>query len=212
MVKSWPRNTKKETEEKTTERTISTCTAWSHSTKEKSSPDFRFHHLHFMEFFFLYQFLWRTRTTKFLWSCQSGSCTTGLSSPVRPTPTRTGKRNETQSTGQLTCVSRRTWPVNPPITTFSMVAMNSIARVSRCSRITKMSRTAIFKLLQKERKKEIQIFSEKKSIFSNRCFCFVTKHWKHEWQSVLCARGTETPFFLATSLGWNVLTMPRQPC
>lgn len=33
MVSSWPKNTKKETAEKTTDRTMRTCTAWSH-TKE----------------------------------------------------------------------------------------------------------------------------------------------------------------------------------
>ncbi len=38
MVNSWPRNTKKETVEKTTERTIRTCTAWSHSEKRKTFP------------------------------------------------------------------------------------------------------------------------------------------------------------------------------
>lgn len=97
MVNSWPRNTKKETEEKTTERTISTCTDWSHSGKNKSSPDFSCHQVQscILCFSFLYHFLWRTRTTKFPWSCQTCSCTTGPSSPDHPTPTRTGKRNET---------------------------------------------------------------------------------------------------------------------
>lgn len=53
----------------------------------------------------------------------------------------------------------------PPITTFSMVAMNSIARVSRCSRITKMSRTAIFKLLQKKKKINTNILRKTSPFF-----------------------------------------------
>lgn len=35
------------------------------------------------------QFLWRMHTTRFLWSCQTYSCTISLSSPSHPTPTRT---------------------------------------------------------------------------------------------------------------------------
>lgn len=41
-----------------------------------------------------YHFLWRTHTTRFLWSCRTYSCTTGLSSPCHPTPTRTLKKRD----------------------------------------------------------------------------------------------------------------------
>lgn len=37
MVNNRPRNTRKETDEKTTERTIKTCTAWSHSEEVNHS-------------------------------------------------------------------------------------------------------------------------------------------------------------------------------
>lgn len=149
MVNSWPRNTKKETEEKTTERTISTCTDWSHSGKNKSSPDFSCHQVQscILCFSFLYHFLWRTRTTKFPWSCQTCSCTTGPSSPDLPTPTRTGKRNETMQ-GTADTLIWTDITCQTPITTFSMVAINNIARVIRCSRITNMSRYAIFDFLK----------------------------------------------------------------
>lgn len=50
----------------------------------------------FFCFVWFYQFLWRMHTAMFLWSCQTCSCTTGLSSPDCPTPTRTGKKTEAQ--------------------------------------------------------------------------------------------------------------------
>lgn len=64
------------------------------------------------------------------------------------------------------------YQVSNLITTFSMVDMNNIARVIRCSRITNISRYAIFNSLQKKKNPKKR-FSEKSGFY---CFYFVSKH------------------------------------
>lgn len=53
-----------------------------------------------------YRFPLRTHTTRFLWSCQTYSCTIGLSSPCPPTPTRTLTRHVTQHARDWKCYTK----------------------------------------------------------------------------------------------------------
>lgn len=152
----------------------------------------------FFGFVLFYQFLWRMHTAMFLWSCQTCSCTTGLSSPDCPTPTRTGTENEAQRSSVF---SRRAYPdqhqMSNLITTFSMVAMNSMARVIRCSRITDISRYAIFNSLQTKAKLNMKILrGEKKVDFIVSALSQNTnlKIGMTE-RSVLCAGCTQTHLF-----------------
>lgn len=151
MVNSWPRNTKKETEEKTTERTIRTCTAWSHSGKRHPRIQVSLGHpkLCFMEFkkkklnnsfFFFFTSFFGGRTqprscevvkpavVPQVWVLQTAPLPPGLERKMR----------------RSAWYSWHAYPhkhqVSNLITTFSMVAMNNIARVIRCSRITNISR------------------------------------------------------------------------
>lgn len=85
---------------------------WKKKTSPNSGVAWSPKAVFFCCFFFFYQFLWRTHTAMFLWRCQTCSCTTGLSSPGCPTPTRTGKEKK-EARYCRDALSRHTSDVEP---------------------------------------------------------------------------------------------------
>lgn len=213
MVNSWPRNTKKETEEKTTERTIRTCTAWSHSGKRQFRCHLVIQSCVLWKFLFIYLFItsfFGGRTQPCSWEVVKPAVVPQVW-VLQTAPLPPGLERKMRHTAWY---SWHAYPdehqVSNLISTFSMVATNNIARVIRCSRITNISRYAIFYSLKKKQKnKKPKTFLRKRWILMF-VFCLKTQTQSQNTLFVLWFK--QTHFFFATSLAWNVLITTQQPC